>query len=950
MKFSKRPVSSSLPGPEVSAFIDGVRDYAIFVLDPEGHVASWNSGAERIKGYRADEIIGHSLARFYPPEDVAAGKPQRLLAQAAAEGRVEDEGWRVRKDGRRFWADVVISAIRDDSGRLTGFTKVTRDLTDRHAADVRLRQAEERLRLLVESVKEYAIYMLATDGTILSWNSGAERINGYRADEVVGRHFSMFYSADDLADGKPQRELEIAVAEGRYEDEGWRLRKGGTRFWANAVLTAVYDERGELRGFSKVTRDLTDRRRAEDLLRQNEHRTRLLLENIRDYAIFMLDPAGLVATWNAAAERIKGYRAAEVLGRPSSIFYPPADAAAGKPARLLEIARREGRVEDEGWRVRKNGERFWADVVITRVVDESGRLVGYAKVTRDLTERRGVEERLRRSEERLRLMIDSIKDYAIVTLDLEGRVTSWNGGAERLEGYQSSEILGQPYARFFVPEEIEAGAPERHLALAREQGRYETEGWRLRKDGTRFWADVVVSAIRDGDQLVGFAKIIRDMTERRRVRDELAARAEQQAAMAELGLYALQSRDLQAVMSRATEVVKAALDVEMVSLLELAPDRKTLLLRAGEGWRPGLVSAEPPVTVTAGPDAEAGFTLASPWPVVVEDQGRETRFQETPFLREHGVAASLSVVVRSAQPGSQPYGVLGAHARAARTFRSDEVHFLQAAANLVATAIARSRTEEQLRQAQREADQERDRKLRAEAALRERDDFISVAAHELRTPLTALQLKLQSVDHSLKRPPAGDADLTRMTSRVEGALRQTERLGQLVERLLDVSRVVGGRLDLDRQPCDLVAVVADVVTELTEHAQASGSPLVMTSSGPVPGRWDRDRILQVVRNVVANAVKYGAGHPVTITVERAGALARLTVADQGIGIAAEDLPRLFGRFERAAPVRHFGGLGLGLYISRHIVEGHGGAISVESQPGRGATFRVELPLDGPSLT
>src|SRR3954451_9643104 len=202
MKSSKRPVSSILPGLEVSAFIDGVSDYAIFVLDPEGRVATWNSGAERIKGYRADEIIGQSLVRFYPPEDVVAGKPQRLLAEATAEGRVEDEGWRVRKDGGRFWADVVISAIRDDSGRLTGFTKVTRDLTDRHAAEVRLRQAEERLRLLVESVKEYAIYMLGTDGKILSWNSGAERINGYRAEEVLGRHFSMFYSADDLADGK----------------------------------------------------------------------------------------------------------------------------------------------------------------------------------------------------------------------------------------------------------------------------------------------------------------------------------------------------------------------------------------------------------------------------------------------------------------------------------------------------------------------------------------------------------------------------------------------------------------------------------------------------------------------------------------------------------------------------------------------------------------------------
>jgi PAS domain S-box-containing protein len=954
MKPRKRDSKPSVPqSAEGRAPIETVRDYAIFMLDPGGRVMTWNEGAAAIKGYLPGEIIGQSLQRFYPPEDVAAGKPQRLLAEAAAAGRVEDQGWRVRKDGRRFWADVVITALRDDDGRLTGFTKVTRDLTERHQADEQLRHSEELLRLLLESVKDYAIFLLDTDGRIVSWNAGAERINGYRADEVMHQHLSIFYGPDDVAHGKPERALQIALAEGRHEEEGWRIRKGGERFWASAVLTSVYDGLGRLRGFSKVTRDLTERRRAEEMLRQSENRTRLLLENIRDYAIVMLDPEGRITSWSPGAERINGYRAAEVLGQPNSIFYTGEDARAGRPSRLLDVARREGRAAEEGWRVRKDGSQFWAEVVVTRVEDPAGRLLGFANVTRDLTERQQAERQLRQSEERLRLMIDSIKDYAIFMLDPQGRVASWNPGAQRLYEYAPPEILGRPLSCFHPAAEIAAGSPQRQLEAAREHGRSEDEGWRIRKDGSRFWASVAISAIQDHGQLFGFAKVIRDMTEQRRVQEELAARAHQQAAVADLGVFALQSRDLQAVMDRAVAVVEQTLAVDMVSLLELLPDRQSLVLRAGEGWRTGLVgpgASGPPTTVSAGrTDSEAGYAIASPWPVVVEDHASERRFAETPFMRQHGVAAGLSVVVRSAGPEGQPYGVLGAHVRTPRLFRSEEVHFVQAAANVVATAIARAENEERLQRAHREADQERDRKIRAEAALRERDEFISVAAHELRTPLTALQLKLQSMEKGMQRDhPISAADTVRLASRLDGALRQTDRLGQLVERLLDVSRVVAGRFELEFADCDLSAVAREVIQELGEAADAAGTKLLLTTRGDAHGHWDCTRLHQVVSNLVSNAVKYGGGKPVAVSVERQGLSVRLTVADAGIGIAPADLQRLFGRFERAAPVRNYGGLGLGLYISRHIVEAHGGTIRVESEPGRGATFVVDLPIIDPA--
>ncbi len=244
--------------------VQSVRDYAIFALDRSGHVLTWNAGAQRFKGWTAEEIIGSHFSVFYPAEDIAAGKPERELRDAARLGSIEDEGWRVRKDGSRFWADVVVTALRDEEGKLVGFAKVTRDLSGRRAADERLRQSEERFRLLVQSVKDYAIFMLDPEGRVATWNEGAERIKGYRADEIIGRHFSTFYPAEVVATRHPWHELEIAAAEGSYEEEGWRVRKDGSLFWANVVITALRDAQGALVGFAKVTRDLTERRQAQE--------------------------------------------------------------------------------------------------------------------------------------------------------------------------------------------------------------------------------------------------------------------------------------------------------------------------------------------------------------------------------------------------------------------------------------------------------------------------------------------------------------------------------------------------------------------------------------------------------------------------------------------------------------------------------------------------------------
>jgi PAS domain S-box-containing protein len=482
-------------------------------------------------------------------------------------------------------------------------------------------------------------------------------------------------------------------------------------------------------------------------------RFQILIESVKDYAIFLVDPDGRVQTWNRGAEIIKGYTADEIIGRSISLFYTPEEQRAGRWRHLLDIALAEGRVEDEGWRVRKDGVRFWADVVITALYDESGTHTGFAKVTRDLTERRMAEETLRSSELRFRLLIEGVKDYAIFMVDPDGRVATWNGGAERIHGYRADEIIGQHLSRFYSEEEVQAGKHDIELRTAEQDGRFEEEGWRLRKDGTRFWADVTLTALRDETGILrGFAKVTRDLTERRKLEEER---------------------------------------------------------------------------------------------------------------------------IRLAQ---------------------------------------------------------------ARESIRQRDEFLSIASHELKTPLTALQLQLQSLKLRLG---SLDANLAR---KVERATRSCDRLAGLIETLLDVSRISSGRVPLDRQDFELTDAAQHVIDELRDPAQSVGSSISLHSVGKIVGHWDRVRIEQILTNLLSNAVKYAPGTPIEIWIRREGDDALIEVSDRGPGILEQDLGRIFERFERGASVRNYGGLGLGLYVTREIVHAHGGMVMARNRPGGGATFVVRLPL------
>jgi PAS domain S-box-containing protein len=385
-------------GARLELLVDAVTDYAIYLLDRDGMIRTWNAGAKRIKGYRASEVLGRHFSLFFTPEDNAADVPGQILVRAGRDGRAEQEGWRVRKDGGRFWASSMVQPVRDARGRGLGFAKITRDLTEQREAQRALYDSERRFRLLVQAVKDCAIYMLDPSGVIVNWNSGAERLKGYSAEEIVGQHFSKFYTREDRMAGLPARVLDAAARDGHYEAEGWRVRKDGGRFWAAVEVDAIRDENNGLLGFAKITRDITERQVAQQTLRDTARQFRTLIGGVTDYALFMLDPNGLVVNWNAGAERIKGYSADEIIGQHFSRFYTDRDRAAGLPARALQIAAQEGRHETEGWRVRKDGSLFWANAIIDRIADENGTMIGFAKITRDITERRNAQMALQEAQ------------------------------------------------------------------------------------------------------------------------------------------------------------------------------------------------------------------------------------------------------------------------------------------------------------------------------------------------------------------------------------------------------------------------------------------------------------------------------------------------------------------------------------------------------------------------
>jgi PAS domain S-box-containing protein len=488
--------------------VASVTEYAIYLLDPSGRVSSWNAGAERIKGYRAGEVIGRHFSLFYSVDDRAAGKPEQALAHAAREGVFQGEGWRVRKDGSQLWAEVTITALRDPAGALQGFAKVTRDTTARH-----LEREREQLFATTFDSAPHGISVADTAGRYLGANASFLRLVGYSDAELRAKTVFDLTHPDDVAESWRAFEDILTGAVDRMELDKRYVCKDGRMPWVHVSVTRVADAEGRVTSVVAQVEDITERRAAEQRLRDTERRFRLLVEGVTDYAIYMLSPQGEIASWNAGAERIKGYAAGEVLGRHFSMFFTAEDRAAGMPHRAIETARSAGRFADEGWRLRKDGSRFWALAVIDAIRDEAGELIGFAKITRDLTERRAAEERVRQSQAQMAAFTSH--SPAIMCLkDRDGRYRFAN--TKFLERYalREEQVLGRTDDELFPrPLALALAAQDGDVIARCEAVQFEE---RSREGGVeRFTMMSKFPVLDSGGRVTGVGVVAADITDRR---------------------------------------------------------------------------------------------------------------------------------------------------------------------------------------------------------------------------------------------------------------------------------------------------------------------------------------------------------------------------------------------------------------------------------------------------
>jgi PAS domain S-box-containing protein len=970
--------------------VEQVTEYAIFRLDPSGRVATWNQGAERIKGYRADEIVGQHFSRFYRPEDV--WKCEVELDVATREGKVNDEGWRVRKDGSLFWANVLITALRDPTGRLVGFAKVTRDMTDRRRAEEALRASEERFRLLIEGVKDYAIFMLDPRGIISSWNVGAERIKGYRASEIVGQHFSRFYPEEDVRAGKCELELERATLDGRFEDEGWRLRKDGTRFWANVVITALHDPSGTLVGFGKVTRDLTERRAAElerlrlgQQARERIHALAQLAESLasaltledvglaavekgtrfaqadtcllyqlddRDQSLQLIaergsdpdlvdqmrtiaaasgNPLYAIGRDGAAAVWIENEQQYEALlpALPRAIVDGRALAclplsAEGRSVGMLRLGFREARrfSEDEREFI-KTFARQCAEAV--------------ARARRWQAER-ATAIRMDRLRASYSTTLRSIGD-AVIATDARGAVTLMNGIAELLTGYTEAEAKGKPLPEVFriVNEHTRAIVPnpvEKVLATGGIVG-LANHTVLIDRQGREVAIDDSGAPIRgESGGVDGVVLVFRDVSERKREESGRLFLAEATSALSESIDYE------QTVAKVARLAVPLLADWCAVDLVvEGQPLPRRLAVAHVDPSRIAIVKElndkyPPPA------DAPRGV------PAVLRQGRSELQAAVSDeLLAESCVDAEHLRLVRRLGPRSQMVvpllvrdRVLGAmsfvFAESGRTYTESDLALAEDLARRCANAIENARLYRSERGARQAAD----------VANRAKDDFLAVVSHELRTPLNAIM----GWSKMLAQPAF---DERRKQTAVETIGRNAVAMAQLIEDLLDTSRVISGKLSLQVQKVDLSKVIAAALDSVRPAAAGQGVELTARLDENVPALLgDPTRLQQIIWNLLANAIKFSSkGGTVAVTSEASGASVQISVVDSGRGISPEFLPYVFEPFRQqdASSSRSHGGLGLGLAISKQLAELHGGRIAVHSEgEGSGATFTVTLPLAG----
>ena len=842
-------------------------DDAIFSWTLEGIIASWNRGAKVIYGYDPDEIIGQPISRLIHPD--RPGELEGLLIRIRRGEHIRHyETVRLRKDGSTVSISLAASPMLDATGRLTGVSAICRDITD-------WKRANQRANLLasIADNSDDAIFSWTLEGIITSWNRGAHVVYGYDSDEIIGQPISRLIHPDRPGE---LDELTARIRRGEHirHYETIRLRKDGSTVSISLAASPMLDTTGGLIGISAICRDITEWKRA-----KSKVEFLASIVETSDDAILSWNTEKIITSWNRGAQAMLGYSPDEIIGQPISRLSPPE--CSGEAEQFLEQIRRGEPIRRyETTRLRKDDTRISVSLTASPIFDSAGFLAGLSIIGRDVTERRVAEEKIRLAEERNRIFADCVRDFALFMIDPRGHVTTWNQGAERLKGYRAEEIVGKHIEIFYPPEAVAAGKVQGELETATRTGECVDEGWRIRKDGSRFWARVVITALRDNNgELRGFNKLTRDITETKRAADRLQE--------SELRFRTL------------TETIPQL-------IWSTRPDGSADYF--GRQW----------IDFTGIPEKQQ---LGSGWLSVLHPDDRQ-RIQDI-WLRVAPLGEKYDVEYRIRSRDGEY-----------RWFKARGVPMRDSSGQVIQWFGSSTDIQEQkeLEQALHKREQELQR------SNGELQEFAYVASHDLQEPLRMVANYTELLAQRYRGKLDADADEF-IAFAVDGA----RRMQNLIEDLLSYSRV-GTRAKPFRpaRSADIVQRVLKSLAVATAESHATVEvtdlPEILCDESQL------ESVFQNLLGNALKFCPKSRSCRIEISARTQGAHCVFSVRDNGIGIEARHFERIFRTFQRLHTREEYPGNGIGLAICKKVVERHGGRIWLESKPGEGTTFFFTVPV------
>ena len=851
----------------------------IVIIDGSGTILLVNATAERMFGYAREELIGKPHAVLVPERlrKVHEAHQGRYFEEPRIRpmGKLLDLAG-LRRDGSEFPVEISLSFIETINGVLV--MAFVSDITLRKQYESRLRESEELFHTQVECVKDYAIFMLDADGCVLNWNAGAERLEGYREEEIIGQRFSSFYPEEERSSGRPEEQLERAQREGRVVADGWRLRKDGSRFWADTVITALRFEDGNLRGFSTVMHDVTERKRAEDALRFSEERYRALYRD-NPTMIATIDAGLTMLSVNPSCADQLGYTIDELEGQSVLKLFHEDDRPALAEQLRLCLQNPEQVYRWQFRKVRKDGGMLWVEEIAQGVYDLNGAL-NVLVVCQDITDRKRAEDALLESEERFRATFNQAAvGMGLMTPD--GRWMQINQRYCDIVGYTEEELQALTIRDITHPDDREESLKQFQLLMEGRIRNYSLEKRYVRKDGAVVWVNITASMVANGEPRFAVG-VVEDITSRKQA-EEALVRAKKEW---ELTFDSVQ--DLIAILDDQYRITR--LNRAMAKRVGRKPEECI-----------GLVC----YNVIHGTESPPEYC---PHTKTLDD----ARVHDAEVHEGHLAGDFLVSTTPLLDPDGKMIGVV----------------------HMARDITEHKRAEEEIERLNSDLAARADE---LEAANRELEAFNYTVAHDLRKPLTVINGYCQAI-----RELCGDRLDEQCTGYLQEAYDGTLRMNGLIDALLGFSRL--GHTELRRETVDLSAMAQTAAEELRQTEPARR--VTFRLAGGVRADGDANLLRVVLNNLLGNAWKYTGRQAEGIiefgTMEIDGKPA-FFVRDNGAGFDMADADKLFAPFQRFPGAEECGGFGIGLATVERIIRRHGGRVWAEGEPGKGATFWFTLP-------